>query len=223
MHPFSGVLYAEDFDMPEPARTAPAAAPPPPPPEPIVLEPTFSLADLRHAAKHAQEQGRAQERQDTELNANALKADALGRIADALNQARSEAARIAADAAAAVAETALAAVAAMLPAFARQRGQDEAAALLRLLLPAMSHEPRLSIRVHPSMLEDLRQEMTPLLQDGPTVVEWLESEAVRPGDISVRWQDGMMVRDVGVLCARVVALIMPDMQTETIKETNHGQ
>lgn len=223
MHPLSGVLYAEDFDMPEPARTAPAAVPPPPPSEPIVIEPTFSLADLRHAAEHAQEQGRAQERRDAEQNANALKADALGRIADALNQARAEAARIAADAAAAVAETALAAVAAVLPTFARQRGRDEAAALLGLLLPAMSHEPRLSIRVHPSMLEGLREEMASLLQDGPAVVEWLGSESMLPGDISVRWQDGMMVRDAGALCARVAALIMPGLQTGTTKETNHGQ
>ena len=221
-HPLSGVLYAEDFDMPEPTLTPSPAAPPVP--EPIKLEPTFSLADLRHAAARAQEEGRALERHDTELNVAALKAEALGRIADALNQARADAGRIAADAAAATAETVLAAVAAVLPEFARSRGQDEAAALLRLLLPAMSHEPRLSIRAHPSMIEGLRQETAALLQDGPTAVDWLGSETLPPGDIGIRWRDGMMVRDVAALCAQVAALVMPGgARVNPTKETNDGQ
>lgn len=223
-HALSGVLYAEDFDAPEPAPPAPATAPPPPPPEPIVLEPTFSLADLRRAAEHAQEAGRALERQESELNAASLRTDALGRIADALNQARGDADRIAADAASATADTVLAAVAAVLPGFARLRGMDEVAALLRLLLPAMSHEPRLGVRVHPSLIDGLRQDLAPLLQDGSTSIDWLASDAMQPGDVNVRWQNGMMVRDMTALCAQVVALIAPGKTpTHSNKETNDGQ
>lgn len=220
-HTHSGVLYAEDFDAPEPTS---AAAPPPPAPEPVVLEPTFSLTDLRRAAERAQQEGRTLERQEAELDAAARRTEALMRIADALNQARSDTARIATEAATATVETMLAMVATVLPAFARTRGQDEAGTLLGLLLPAMSHEPRLTIRVHPTLIEGLRQELASLLEDSSAAVEWLGSETMQPGDVTVRWENGTMVRDVRALCAQVAALVMPgSAQIDTTQETHDGQ
>lgn len=216
----SGILYAEDFDLPEPTPTAPETAAPPPV---IVVEPTFSLADLRRAADHAQLEGRSLERQDADLREHARRSDALTRIAEALDSAGNAASRGATEAASATAETLLTMVAAVLPAFAARHASVEVGALLDMLLPAMRHEPHLVIRVHSSLVDGLRDATAALLDDGPVAVEWVTSDSMLPGDITVRWQDGMMQRDTRALCARVRALIMPgSTMADTTEETHDG-
>lgn len=214
---FAGVLYAEDFDAPEPV-VVPVPEPPRPP---IVIEPTFSLADLRRASDQAQEEGRVLERREAVVHENRRQADALVRIADALELARTELAGLAASAASATAETLFAMVGVVLPAFAAARGHDELQALLTLLLPAMQHEPRLTIRVQPSLLDGLREAAAPLLEDGPALVDWIAAETMLPGDITVRWQDGLMMRDTRALCAQVRALVMPDSKSIRHTEDDH--
>lgn len=222
-HSLSGVLYAEDFDAPLPVATAPQVPPP------VVVEPSFSLIDLRHATEKAEQEGRELERHEAELGMTARKADALVRVADALGTARSDLSRIATEAATATADTLLAMVATMLPSFSASRGHGEVQALLRLLLPAMCHEPRLTVRVHPSLLEELREEAIGLLDDGHGVIDWIGSNNMLPGDVSVRWQDGIMVRDTNALCTKVRDLIMPAVgpaeyaQIDTAQETQDAE
>ena len=215
--PLSGVLYAEDFDAPEPVSAPPAA--PPVPAEPMVIEPTFSLTDLQRATERARQEERMAARQQAEQDAAVLRTQALVQLADAVAQSRSEAARIAAEAAEATVQVLLAAVAALLPALSAAHGQAEAAALLRLLLPAMANEPRLTVRAHPALAASLRQETKTLLEAGDTVVEWIGSETMLPGDISVRWQEGFMIRDTNALCAEVHTLLVPGTRTTTRQET----
>lgn len=212
----SGVLYAEDFDAPEPAAAATEIVESSP--EPLVLEPTFSLADLHRATERAEQEARAQERRDTAKTSSVRTADALARIADALEAARSESAEIATAAASSTADTVLAMVAAVLPAFSAERGAQEVTALLRLLLPAMTHQPRLAVRIHPSLLDGVRDGLSTMLEDGQTTIEWLESTTMQIGDLSVRWQDGTLFRDTRALCAQVCALVMPGLQS-----TKHHQ
>ncbi len=216
-HSLSGVLYAEDFDAPEPVA-APRAAPPAPA-EPVVIEPTFSLTDLQRATERARQEERMAARQQAEQDAAVLRTQALVQLADAVSQSRAEAARIAAEAAEATAQTLLATVAALLPALSAAHGQAEAAALLRLLLPAMANEPRLTVRAHPALVASLRQETGTLLEAGNTVVEWIGSETMPLGDIAVRWQDGCMIRDTNALWAEVHALLVPETRTTTRQET----
>ncbi len=216
-HSLSGVLYAEDFDAPEPMSAPPAA--PPMPAEPVVIEPTFSLIDLQRATERARQEERMAARQQAEQDAAVLRTQALVQLADAVAQSRSEAARIVAEAAEATAQTLLATIAALLPAVAAAHGQAEAAALLRLLLPAMANEPRLTVRAHPALLAGLRQETRTLLEAGNTVVEWTGSETMLPGDIVVRWQDGSMIRDTNALCAQVQALLVPETRMNARQET----
>ena len=203
----SGVLYAEDFDAPEPAVATKA---PLPQAEPIVVEPTFSLADLRRAAERAQEEGRASARREAELAVNVRRADALAEIAALLRQSRNELSAVALQSASATADTILAVVASLLPVFARSQARDELAALLRLLLPAMSHEPSLTIRVHPSLIDGLHDDLTDLLEDAQTSVSWIGADNMIQGDLSVRWNGGMMIRDMTTLCSQVAALVMPE-------------
>lgn len=219
--PFSGVLYAEDFDAPEPVI---AREPVPVVSEPIVVEPTFSLADLHRAAERAQQEARAQERLEFEHRLATRQTDALARIADALEHAHTEAGRLAAVAATATADTLLAMVAAVLPAFAATRGADEARALLGELVPAMTHQPRLVIRAHPELVELLEPEMGAVRRDEQPAIEWLPVADMLPGDLAVRWQDGSMIRDTRALCARVQALVTQEfILMPKIEETPDGQ
>ena len=203
----SGVLYAEDFDAPEPAVATKA---PSPQTEPIVVEPTFSLADLRRAAERAQEEGRALAHREAELEVNVRRTAALAEIAALLQQTRNELAAVALQSASATADTVLAMVASLLPVFARSQARDEIAALLRLLLPAMSHEPSLTIRVHPSLIDGLHNDLTELLEDAQTSVSWVGADNMIQGDLSVRWNGGMMIRDMATLCGQIAALVMPE-------------
>ena len=223
-HSLSGVLYAEDFDAPEPVAAAPAAAAvrAETRAEPVVIEPTFSLTELQLATERARQEERMATRQQAEQDAAALRTQALVQLADAVAQARTEAARIAAEAAEATAHTLLAAVAARLPTLSAAHGEAEAAALLRLLLPAMANEPRLTVRAHPALAASLRQETKALLEDGGTVVEWIVSETMSPGDVVVRWQDGFMIRDTNALCAEVRALLVLETRSDTRQETAHA-
>lgn len=214
----SGVLYAEDFDMPL------AVVAPPPPVEPIVVEPTFSLTELRQATERAEQDGRELERHAADQCVSAIRADALVRVLDALNAGQADRARLMTEVATATAGTLRAMVAAVMPAFAASRGHDEARALLGVLLPSMSHEPRLTIRAHPTLLEGLREDMTGILEDSPATVDWIGSNSMQPGDISIRWQDGMLIRDTQNLCTQVQNLIMPDLAPiEASKETHDGE
>lgn len=223
----SGVLYAEDFDAPVPAATALPA--PPSSPVVLVVEPSFSLTDLRQATEKAEQEGRELERHAAELGITARRADALVRVADALGTARTDLSRIATEAATATADTLLAMVAAVLPSFAASQGHDEVQALLCLLVPAMCREPRLTVRVHPSLLESLREDATGLLVDGHAVIDWIGSDSMLPGDVSVRWQNGIMVRDTTALCTRVRDLIMPAVRpadsprSTPLKEHHDGE
>ena len=221
-HSSAGVLYVEDFDEPQPIIGV--AKPSAPPAEPIVVEPTFSLADLRHAAERAQEEGRALAHHEAELAATALRTAALSDISSALQRSRNDLEALARRSASATASTLLAMMASLLPAFARLQARDETAALLRLLLPAMSHEPDLTIRVHPTLADGLRQDLAALLADGQTNVSWITSDSMEPGDVSVRWNGGTMVRDTTALCAQIAALVMPHtMPSDTSQESQDGQ
>ncbi len=218
-HSLSGVLYAEDFDAPEPVAAPRATSPKPVSAEPVVIEPTFSLADLQRATERARQEERMAARQQAEQDAAVLRTQALVQLADAVAQSRSEAARVAAEAAEATAQTLLATVAALLPALSATHSQAEAAALLRLLLPAMANEPRLTVRAHPALVAGLRQETRGLLEAGSTVVEWIDSETMALGDIVVRWQNGRMIRDTDALCAEIHALLVSETRMNTRQET----
>ncbi len=218
----AGVLYAEDFDDPQPVVEL--ARPSAPTAEPIVIDPTFSLADLHRAAERAQEEGRTFARQEAKLATAALSAAALSDIASALQRSRNDLEAVAQRSACATANTLLAMVAALLPNLARSQARDETAALLRLLLPAMLHEPDLSIRVHPAVADGLRQDLAALLAHSQTNVTWVTSDSMEPGDVSVRWDGGTMARDTTALCAQIAAFVMPHKTpSDTSQESQDGQ
>ncbi|MCQ8279933.1 hypothetical protein NFI95_15935 [Acetobacteraceae bacterium KSS8] len=190
-----------------PQTLAPNREPERPAAEPVVLEPTFSLVELQSAAQRAREEGRLEEREETAVGLEARRIDALSAISDVLRQSRADCSRIASASAADLSRAVLAAVSAVLPGLAASNALAETKDLLDLLLPALDGEPKLQIRLNPTLLEPLRNDLATLPMAGSTSIEWIGVETMEPGDISVKWQDGMMLRDTGALCAQVVAMV----------------
>ena len=217
-HPLSGVLYAEDFDLPEqghPSACAFRSASPSPEPvdrspgdPPIALEPTFSLTDLQSATERAIAEGRSLEREALARDMAARRIEALGRIEAALRDGAARNATIAA-AAEATANAVLAAVGAILPHIAASNALCEVSALMTLLVPAMEREATLQIRANPAMIEPLRKDLATVAMASSIQLEWVAIESMTAGDVAVRWQDGMMIRDTRSLCAEIGALLAP--------------
>ncbi len=178
----AGILYAEDFDDENQAETAASH----PAPEPEVIEPVFTAAELEAARADARAIGRA----EAERGVAASRLQVLQLIASGMTEAREEAHHIAEQAAEAVARCTLTSLAACLPALCAQHGADELRALIRVVLPALTNEPRITVKLHPHMVAVVRDEIASLEIEAADRITLQPSEAIAPGDARVGWSDG---------------------------------
>ena len=183
-----GVLYAEDFDDDGGAPAAADALP-----EPEVIEPSFTAAELDAARVEARAAGRL----DAERGVAASRNHMLGLLATGVADARAAAAEVAEAAAEGVARCMLGALAACLPALCERHGAEELRALVRMVLPAMQDEPRITVRVNPRMLPAMQAEVAALDFEIAERVHLLATDALPPGDARISWVDGSAVRDAG--------------------------
>jgi hypothetical protein len=190
-----GALYAEDFDAPK------IVAPPVPEPaaEPEVTIPVFTVADMESA--HAA--GRAAARIESANSLAAARVKLLGQISAGIAESQAAAASTAEDAAAAVARTMLSALAACLPALCARHGETELRAFVRALLPSLTEEKRITVRVNPAMIAGLTEEIASLDPAIADCVVLVPAEQMAPGDARVAWQDGSAVRDAGRARAKI--------------------
>ncbi len=184
-----GVLYAEDFDADE---NAPAAAVAEPEPEPVAA-PVFTLDDLAVARAEARASGRV----EAEAGLTASRARMLELIATGLTEASQAAAAIAEQRAEAIARLMLSAMVACLPALCSQHGVVELRALVRAILPDLTEEPRITVRVNPHMASAMAAEIAALDTEFAERITLLPTDAIVPGDARITWQDGQAVRDAG--------------------------
>jgi flagellar assembly protein FliH len=210
-----GVLYAEDFDLPDrPASEQEKASPVA---SPVILEPTFSLTELQRAAEHALEEGRALERRTTEAMIDTRRLDALCQIGEALRTGKAQCVEAVTVNAVATARAVLAAVAALLPALAASQALPEVRTLVELLLPAMENEPRLQIRIHPDLIAALRNDLESAAIVESITLDWVGVEAMKPGDVLVKWEGGLMVRDTRSICNQILAILLPNVSAPVAK------
>ena len=182
----AGVLYAEDFDDDGQAQDVPSH----PAPEPELIEPVFTAEELETARADARAVGRA----EAERGVAASRVQVLQLIASAMAEAREEAQQIAQQVAEAVARCTLTSLAACLPALCSQHGGDELRALMRVVLPALTNEPRITVKLHPHMVPVVRDEIASLDLDAADRITLQPSETVAPGDARVSWSDGAAER-----------------------------
>jgi flagellar biosynthesis/type III secretory pathway protein FliH len=189
-----GVLYAEDFDADGTFAAAPKPAEPPAEAaEPEIVEPVYTAAEM----EAARDEGRAAGRAETEHGLAAARTHMLGLIATGMDEARSAATQVAEAVAAEVARTLLTALVACLPALCAQHGATELRALAHAVLPALMDEPKITVRVNPSMIAAMSIEIAALDSEIAERIVLLPTEQLEPGDGRVSWQEGSAVRDAG--------------------------
>ena len=182
-----GVLYAEDFDdegeLPETDEPAPL--------QPETIEPLFTFAEVETARAQARQDGRG----DAEHGLAASRNHLLGLLAAGVADARTGAHEAASAAAEQVARCMLSALAACLPALCKQHGGAELCALAAALLPALTDEPRVVLRINPEMMPVMEAELHSMDPEIAGHVSLLPSDTVAPGDARLSWTDGSAVRD----------------------------
>ena len=186
-----GVLYAEDFDDDGSEPSGNGLAAEPGIVEPEIIEPVFTAADLEVARAEGRLAGCAEAERGLAGGRNQL----LGQLATSLTDAKASAAAVAEAAAEGTAHCILTALAACLPVLCERHGASELRALVRALLPALSQEPRVTVRLNPHMLPMVQAEIAALDAELAACVQLVPTDAVAPGDVRVNWADGSAVRD----------------------------
>ncbi len=182
----AGVLYAEDFDE---AAPVPSSADEPAP-EPEVIEPVFSAAEL----DSARADGRAAGLAEAERSIAASRLQVLRLMAENMGDAREAARNLAAEAAEAAARCMLTALTACLPALCTRHGANEVRAFVRIVLPVLTEEPRITVRVHPHMIAMLQDELAAMDFEVVERITLQPADAIAPGDVRVTWSAGSASR-----------------------------
>ena len=186
--PVLGILYAEDFDASDPAVL------PDEPSSPADIP--LTQADVEAACAAAVRDARAGwERSDLHARTEALGTLAAG-VAEARTAARSAAEAVAEG----VARTMLSLLAGALPSLCAAHGDAEVRALLRHVLPTLTQENRVTVRVRPGLVAGVQQDVALLDDDLADTISVLPT-ALPPGDVRVAWTDGAVARDTTALLA----------------------
>lgn len=199
---FVGILYAEDFDDPE----LPPAGELPPMPEPEPAPPSFTLADLEAAQRIARTEAVQAARAEWERSALHDRTQSLAAIASAVTGTQQEARALADAVADGTARTMLSMLAGLLPDLCAQHGGAEVRALLRNLLPTLTQQPRITVRIAPSVLDGVREDLALLDEELVAAIE-LTAAPLAPGDTRVTWTDGSLVRDQAAIRLAITAAL----------------
>jgi len=191
-----GVLFAEDLDHAEQSLPDPA-------PEPEVIEPVFSATDLAAAREQGFLDGHAEATLAAAAGDQRATAEALAMITQQIEAAREEAAAIAEASADAVARLLLQTLATLFPALCARHGEAELTAVLRVVLPALTEEPAITVRANPHNAPGLTRELARLDPDLAARIQLVPTDAMIRGDVRVAWRHGTAVRDSAALWAQV--------------------
>jgi flagellar assembly protein FliH len=199
------------FPSASPTRPAPAAPerhifasfdldPRPAAPEPPKPDPLPSLLAAERAAGFAEGEavGRAAAASEREELALTTLRIAVAQLADAAPAARA----VAEEAASAVAELMLSMLAAALPSLASRFAEQEAAAFAARILPALTEEPRVEIRVSPDLAEPLAARFASI-----SGTEVSADPTLPDGDVTLHWHGGHAERRAAKAQAAVAALL----------------
>jgi flagellar assembly protein FliH len=184
------ILFEEDFDRPPP---------PPPPSEPEVVEPSFSAAELEAARADAWDEGYAAATEDANTAAARAAGQALANIADQIAAANTEMQATAEQSAEAIAHLVMAGFAAAFPALCARHGATEVNAILRMVLPALYQEPKITVRASPSTAAAITRLIADLDPDLEPRVLLVPTDAMGAGDVRVTWSEGGASRDTAKL------------------------
>lgn len=217
-HPRGG-LFAEDFDLPRQRDGTH---------EPGVIAPCFSAADIAAARAEAWAEGHEAGTAEANAATTAATRALLETIAATLQAARAELTEVAERSAEAIARLLLDSLAATFPALCVRHGEGELRALIRTILPALSREPAVTIRVNPAHTPALMRELDRLDPELVERVQLIPVEAIPLGDARASWRDGAAQRDAAGLWGQVRAVLEPagllshETAPAAVKEAAHA-
>ena len=166
---------------------------------PMSVAVSAMLAEARDDAFNA---GMAAGAEAERASHQATVAESLSRIADAVGDARWAADAVAEETAAEMARLVSDVLALALPSLAERVAGQDAMAFAAGLLPALSAEPRIDIRVAPSVASDLVDQ----LATQPTI--HVAADATLPeGDVRIRWRDGQAEHRIAAFRSAIIGMI----------------
>lgn len=203
------LLFAEDFDLAD-------VVPEPQVIEPEVIEPTYSFVEVSEAREAAWRDGHSAGLQEAAADSVAAVHETATVIATQLAEEREAAAARAEQAAASIARLLLDSLDATFPALCARYGEGEVRSLMRIIVPALTQEPCITVRAHPRTAEAVADEVARLDPELSTRVQTVACDAMAPGDVRVIWRNGAATRDAAALWEQVVRVLAP------IKEMTDG-
>lgn len=202
-------LFPRDFDDPadmdgvlvlDDAEHAEAVSEVPPP---------ITADMLAQACEAAREEGlhlgRAEAAAAREAMRDAMTANLLAALRDADSSLR-EAAE---DAGSHLAFLVLSMLRAGFPAIYARHGAVEFARFTRAVVGLLEHEPRIVIRVHPSLLADLDEILAELEPERRAAILVEPFDMLPPGDARIAWHKGLATRDTASMRRRVDEILAP--------------
>ena len=183
------LLYAVDFDRPAPAARVYDQA---------ECDGTVDLACAAAVAAARAAWTQADQHQRTQ---------ALSQLGDAMLAIQGTAAAQVQAVAVETARTMLTILVSLLPALCARHGAAEVQAVLEQILPALTQEKQVTLRVAPSVMEQVRPTLLRLEEMLAGAVTLLPDSRLAPGDVRLAWPGGSMARDTGAITAAVLAAV----------------
>jgi hypothetical protein len=203
------LLFAEDFDR-DKVMSEPQAI------EPEVIEPTYSVGELTEAREAAWRDGHSAGLREAAADSVAAVHETATAIATQLAAEREVAAARAEQSAASIARLLLDSLDATFPTLCEQYGDAEVRSLVRVVVPALTQEPCITVRAHPRTATAVAEEIARLDPELSTRVQTVACDSIAPGDVRVIWRNGAATRDAAMLWQQVLRTLAP------IKETTDG-
>ncbi|MEJ0010039.1 MAG: FliH/SctL family protein [Alphaproteobacteria bacterium] len=229
--------FLRDFRTPvavkaaAPVAVEEAIAPPPPPP------PVFSEAELAAARDAAKQLGYAEGVEAGLAQAATEEAARRKDLTEAGQRIAGQLAQLAGTYSQLIAQQSVE-LSALVVAIARKvagealdaRGVDTIAALVKSCLPVVYGRPRVTIELHPDLLDDARDAIRPLIEASglESEIAFKGSETLARHDVRVDWGNGQAHRSGDAIWREIEALLgqvplVPDMtQPSHPTEQPHG-
>lgn len=194
-----GVIYLEDFDEPSSTGT------PLPEEEVETIAPVFTEEDVSRAREEGYAAGLAAGRAlSLSLHEEALRRS-LAALEAQIGKVRDEAEALLQTFARRVAETVLGSLAAVLPGLVRRHGADEIIRMISTVIPRLTLESELCLRVEETLIPELRERLRTLGGEtaGRLVIEPLGVAEGAPMRALIRWRLGEAELALGRLRERL--------------------
>ncbi len=194
------LLFPEDFAA---AHDAPPA-PSPSPALPCITEDDVAAA---RAAGYADGERAGRDAACTELRVRV--GEVLSLIATRLDAAHAAATQAAQANATALAHLLFDALGAAFPTLRARHGEAELRRVIAAVAPALTHESRVVVQVHPSLADAAAAELAALPTHSGTAPRIEPHERIEPGDAVILWDGGSAVRDSAAVWREVLDALRP--------------